>query len=70
MQTLIVNTKSDIIMFKSLIYMFFSPAKYKHKIDAETPTFVEGIHHVHVNEGQTATFQIIARGNPQPGITW
>lgn len=55
-------------MFKLLIHVF--TAKYKHKIDAATPTFVEGIHHVHVNEGQTATFQIIARGNPQPGITW
>ncbi|XP_076078871.1 uncharacterized protein LOC143048870 isoform X3 [Mytilus galloprovincialis] len=65
----LVDVRNEQGRTNSSCYIQIEP-RFKHDIEFEKPTFVEGIHHIHVNEGQTATFQVIVKGKPRPGIKW
>ncbi|XP_071142192.1 muscle M-line assembly protein unc-89-like isoform X2 [Mytilus edulis] len=65
----LVDVRNEQGRTNSSCYIQIEP-RFKHDIEFEKPTFVEGIRHIHVNEGQTATFQVIVKGKPRPGIKW
>ncbi|XP_052093757.1 muscle M-line assembly protein unc-89-like isoform X2 [Mytilus californianus] len=65
----LVDVRNEQGRSNSSCYLQIEP-RFKHDIEFEKPTFLEGIRHIHVNERQTATFQVIAKGKPKPGITW